>query len=562
MKKLRWQLMIIFLTGLVVGVLLLSEQQGSPFQLIQPEPAQGGIYTEALVGSPQRFNPLLAYQNSVDRDVNHLLFSGLIKFDEHGYPQGDLAESWGISEDGTIYNIALRKDIKWHDGQPFTSQDVLFTLDLLRQGGAAIPEDLTAFWQNVESVALGDNGIQFRLKEAFAPFMDYLTFGVLPKHILDGVSYDELVDHAFNLQPIGTGPYQFDHLISEDGEIRGVVLKSFDGYFGKKPFIQQFVFRYYADSQAAFQAYQEGTVQGISEITADILPQALAEKDLSLYTGRKPQLTMILLNLKNDDVKFLQDASVRRALLMGINRQGLVDTVLQGQGILANGPIFPGTWAYYDGISQVEYNPEQANKMLAEAGYVLSGEGATIRTNKDNLALKLTLTYPDDDLHQQMAESIKKNWAKIGVETELDPQPYEAILADKLEPRAYQAALVEIDLAEYPDPDPYPFWDMGMASSGQNYSQWENRMVSEYLEQARISTDQAERIRLYHNFQVVFSQELPSLPILYPVYTYGVNREVQGVRMGPLLDSSDRFTTVQEWYLVSKKVSATATPNP
>jgi peptide/nickel transport system substrate-binding protein len=125
MKKIRWQLLIILFTGLVVGLLLISEQPGT--EEIIPEPVQGGIYTEALIGQIQRLNPVLDIYNDVDQDIDRLLFSGLITFDSSGMPEGDLAESWGISEDGLIYNFVLRKDAKWHDGEPVTNDDILKT---------------------------------------------------------------------------------------------------------------------------------------------------------------------------------------------------------------------------------------------------------------------------------------------------------------------------------------------------------------------------------------------------------------------------------------------------
>jgi peptide/nickel transport system substrate-binding protein len=123
MKRFRWQLLIIFLTGLVVGILLLGEQPKTPVLLATPEPNQGGVYTEGLVGHLQRMNPVLDFYNPVDREVDRLLYSGILKFDGQGQPQGDLADSWGISKDGTIYNFSLRQGVTWHDGNPLTSDD-------------------------------------------------------------------------------------------------------------------------------------------------------------------------------------------------------------------------------------------------------------------------------------------------------------------------------------------------------------------------------------------------------------------------------------------------------
>lgn len=550
MKKLRWQLIIIFLTGLVVGILLLGEQPGNLLPAA-PEPARGGIYAEALVGNIQRLNPVLDYYNSVDRDVDRLIYSSLFHFDARGVPQADLVESWGISRDGKIYNFTLRPNIRWHDGEPLTTDDVEFTLGLMRAEGSIWPADLRDFWNKVEFKRLSEDTFQFILPEPFAPFLDYLGFGIVPRHLLGDLSFDQIVDSQFNLQPVGSGPYKFDRLIVENGQIIGVVLSFFEDYYGKKPFLEQIVFRYYPDSAAALQAYREGLVQGISYVSQDVLPAALAEPDLAIYTGRKPELSMILFNLKDPQSTFFQETVVRQALLVGLNRQWMIDQILQGQAILANGPILPGTWAYYDGLKPVQYDPEAAKEMLKEAGYVVPAEGEPIRT-KDNLALSFRLIYPNDELHQRLAESIQQDWSLLDINVELEALPYDQLIYERLDGRAYQAALVDLNLSRSPDPDPYPFWDQAQATGGQNYTQWDNRIASEYLEQARITTDMAERERLYRNFQVIFSEELPALPLYYPVYTYAVDRQVQGVQMGPLFDSSDRFATVQNWFLIAR----------
>lgn len=552
MKKLRWQLLIIFLTGLVVGILLLGEQPQPTSPLSSPEPVKGGVYTEALVGSLLRLNPLLNSYNAPDRDVSRLIFSGLIRFDSMGAPQPDLAESWGYSQDGTLYNITLRKDAKWHDGQPVTADDVIFTVDLMRKGGDVISPDLQDFWKDIEAVKLSDQVVQFRLPEAFAPFPDYLAFGLLPKHLLNGKSADQLVDENFNIQPVGTGPYRFDRLIIENGEIKGVVLATNKNYYGQKPYIDEIVFRYYPDNASALQAYRDGQVQGIGDVTTDILNEVLSESKLQTYTSRKPELTMVMFNLKNQEATFLQDAKVRKAFLMGLNRQGMIDKLMQSQGIIADGPILPGTWAYYTGLKRVGYDPDAAKALLKAAGYVLASESDAVR-KKEEVALRLTLSYPDDERHQAMAEIIKANWTVLGAEVTLEPVPYDTLLNDRLGQRDYQAALVDLNLSRTPDPDPYPFWDQGQATGGQNYTQWDSRVASEYLEQARITVDLQDRAKFYRNFQILFAQDLPALPLFYPVYTYAVDQEVQGVQVGSLFDTSDRFVTVTDWFLSDRK---------
>ena len=208
MKRIRWQLLIIFLTGLVVGFLLLIEQP-EPITM-QPEAIQGGTYIEALIGQPQRFNPVLDYYNDVDRAVDRLIYSGLLKYDDRGLPLPDLAEAWGVSADGRTYNIQLREGIKFHDGEILTAEDVVFTIELMREGGDVVPQDLQDFWSEIEVVQLADTMLQFRLPEPFSPFTDYLSFGVLPKHLLGYLTFDQIKNDPFNLSPVGSGPYQFD----------------------------------------------------------------------------------------------------------------------------------------------------------------------------------------------------------------------------------------------------------------------------------------------------------------------------------------------------------------
>jgi len=565
MKRFRWQILIVLLALAVIAALMLVQQPTTTLQPVaSAQPASGGSYSEALVGTFGRLNPLLDYYNSVDRDVDRLIFSGLVRFDDLGIAQPDLAESWGISQDGLVYNFSIRPQATWHDGAPVTSEDVSFTAELLRDATIPVPEDIRTLWEQVEVNVLDDKTMQFRLPEPFAPFLDYLTFGVLPRHLLDSIPSADLLDAEFNLKPMGSGPFRFDTLLSENGQVNGVVLAAFDGYYGSRPFIDQVIFRYYPDSQAALSAYQQGEVLGISQVTADVLPQALKEQQFSLYTGRIPQLTLIYLNLDDPQLPFFQDASLRRALLMGLNRQWMADQVLGGQAILADGPIFPATWAYFDGIEHLSYDPEAALNAIKTAGYVLATEGSNVRS-KDGVALSFELVYPGDATHTAMFEAIRRDWARLGVEVNPNPVSYEELIQDHLEPRAYQAALVELNLARSPDPDPYPFWDQAQVTGGQNYANWNDRQASEYLESARVSVDIGERTKAYRNFQVRFTQEMPALPLFYPVYSYAVNSQVQGVRMGPLLEPSDRFATLPTWYFlenVSPTLPVGETPTP
>ncbi|MEW6404242.1 MAG: peptide ABC transporter substrate-binding protein [Chloroflexota bacterium] len=550
MKRLRWQILVVAVTLVIVALLLISQQPVVVPTL--PQAAPGGIYTEALIGSMGRLNPMLDWNNSADRDVNRLIFSGLIRFDSHGMPQPDLVESWGVSVDGTVYNFFLRPDARWHDGTPVTSDDVIYTIELIKSSGSLFPQDIKELWSQVEVKQLNDREFQFRLPEPFAPFLDYATFGVLPKHLFESIPADQLASADFNLHPIGTGPYKFDHLMTSGGRITGVVLVVNEDYYLQRPFVEQVVFRYFSDSASAFDAYQQGEVLGISHLSNDVLPDALADENLSVYTSRLPQMSLVFLNLNNPTAPFFQVANVRRALLLGLNRNHITSRILQGQAIVADGPILPGSWAHYDGLEHLEYDPDAAATLLKEEGYVIPGGGGDVR-EKDGSPLAFTLVHPDDSIHTEIAQAIQRDWAFIGVKVDLQPVPYQQMVSDFLVSRSYQAALADLNTARTPDPDPYLFWHQSEATGGQNYSQWDNRTASEYLETARTLADFTDRAKLYRNFQVIFSRELPSLPLYYPVYSYGVDAQVQGVQVAPLYDVGDRLAFISDWYLVTRR---------
>ena len=179
MKKLRWQILVVAVTIVIVALLLLSEKNPVSLPTL-PQAAPGGIYTEALIGSMGRLNPMLDWNNPADRDINRLIFSGLIKFDSRGLPQPDLADSWGSSADGTQYNFSIRPNAVWHDGEPVTSDDVIFTIEMIKSSGSLFPQDIKDMWSQIDVKKRDDNTIQCKLPEQVAPCVDYMTFGILP----------------------------------------------------------------------------------------------------------------------------------------------------------------------------------------------------------------------------------------------------------------------------------------------------------------------------------------------------------------------------------------------
>lgn len=244
--------------------------------------------------------------------------------------------------------------------------------------------------------------------------------------------------------------------------------------------------------------------------------------------------------------------------MAAINRAVIIDRAFNGQAVPANGPILPGTWAYYSDLERIEFDPVEALRLFESTGVVFDEEAERFVSDA-GLDIALTLLHPETPQHTMIAELIQSDWETLGIDVTLQGKPYVQVLED-LQNRAYETALVDINLTNSPDPDPYPFWGQAQVKSGQNYAEWDNRSASEFLEQARMTVDYSERERLYRNFQVLFMREMPSLPLLYPTYTYAITDDINGVLFGPIFDPGDRFINVHSWFILTGRESADVQP--
>ncbi len=571
MRHLRWQLIIAILGMLLVGSLLNGKTPTGGTITVTAEPVRGGVYTEALIGLPRHLNPLLDYNNPVDRDIDRLLFSGLTRFDAYGRPQPELA-NWIVSDDELTYTFVLRADARWHDGQPVTSADVAFTVGLLQNADFQGAPELSRLWQALKLKVVNDQAFEVTLPEPFAPFLDYTTFGILPQHLLGQTPAAQLGEADFNHAPVGSGPFRFVAFTGEDGQVSGVRLSAFADYYGVAPLLNDVQFRFYPDVGAALDGYAAGEVLGISRIDAAHVTQALQTEQLGVYTSLLPEYSLIYLNLQSDQLPFFQDKKVRQALLRGLNRSAMVYQLLNGQAVVANSPVLPGSWAYNPTLPQVKYDPVAAGHLLDSAGWVIPdgtapGSSGYVR-RKGESELRFTLTTPNDDLHVALAEAARDTWAQLGVivtVVAVDPSDIrDQYLTPR--PRAFDAILVDLNLAGTPDPDPYPMWHETQVESGQNYGGLADRVTSELLEQARITSDLDARARLYYSFQSRFADQTPALLLFYPVYNYAVDASVNGVQVGPLIEASDRLSTLGQWSVITRRVIVeqppTETPTP
>lgn len=540
-RHIRWPAILTF-TGIAMTMAFLIFLAFSRTTVTLPD--VGGTYTEGIAGIPQFINPLLAQYNQVDQDLNALIFNGLTRFDGQGNLEPDLAKSWTTSEDGLVYVFKLRSDIRWQDNRPFTADDVIFTVNLMQDPDFPGVPSLGRLWQTVTVEKLDNYTLRFSLAEPFPAFADYTTIGILPEHLLKGMPARDLLNHPFNLKPVGTGPFKLDEVNAQFAHLSANPL-----YAGSKPHLAHLELRFYPSYQENIAAYQAGEVQGINSIPPQAIPMVETLDSLNLYTARLSGYEIIYLNLQDpQEAPFFQEVEVRQALLYALNRQVLLDQALYGQGLVANGPILAWSWAYNAAQPVITFDPAKATALLDQAGWVDS-DGDGIR-DKEGHPLAFSLLTSDDPNRVKVAEAIIDQWKKLGIVATLEVVG--AGLGDRLAQRQFQAAMAEVLLSG--DPDPYPFWHQSQIAGGQNYAGWSHDEASILLEQARAVTDRGKRNDFYFEFQRIFAEELPSLILFYPVYTYGVSREVNDVQLGPLSNPSDRFRTITDWYVITRRV--------
>ena len=528
-----------FRSGALAEPAALASRGGTPTPRTAASGGASGVYREGLVGTPTMLNPLLA-DSRPDRDLSALLFSGLTRGDGRGGTAPDLASSWRVEEDGRRYIFTLRDDARWHDGQRVTSRDVLFTLRLIQD--PAFPGDvgLADLWRTVNVETPDELTVVCTLPGVYAPFLAYTTIGILPAHLLGAVKAGDLPNEAFNLQPVGSGPYAFAGLDTARVEI---ALKRHDGYHGAKPELTELRFRFYPATPEALRGVQSGEVDGLGYVP----PQYLADVGIiadraNVYGPSISGYTALFFNLK---LPVFAEREVRQALALAVNREELVSQGLGGWGTPGDSPILPGSWAHTtEGVASYPFDPDRARRTLEEAGWQVGASGVR---EKGGQALAFTLLTDNDPGRVAVANLLAQQLGAVGCQVTVQPLAAGDV-AQLLALRRFEAALSGwVGLAS--DPDPYQMWHSSQAESGYNFANYANPTVDEALAQARLTTDQDQRAAHYARFLQTFATDVPSLILYYPQYHFAVSKRVGNISLDPLDEPSDRFRSIAEWTL-------------
>jgi peptide/nickel transport system substrate-binding protein len=540
-RSIRWQALLALLTIILLAAILTSTVREV---VAPPPPTRGGTYVEAVVGLPRAINPLLSFSGDLDRDLTGLIFQGLVALDARGEPRPALAGSWEISPDQRDITFRLRQGVRWHDGAPFTAADVIFTVGVLQsdafaESGQPASTYLSQLWRNVTVEQIDPYTVRFRLQQPLASFLAENTIGILPSHLWNDVPIAELSQSLLNLQPVGTGPWRLASL-----NALGARLEPNPYHAGAAPYLEAIEFRFFPDYASAFAAFQAGEVDGVSRVLHQDMAAAQASKNMEVLTAPLAGATYVYLNLDNPAAPFLADSQVRQALMLALDRSKLIDRALNGQGVPADGPFMPGTWSYAPGQPRAS-DPARAAELLAAAGWTDSDRDG-VRDN-EGVDLAFELLGDNEVLLQELAEQ----WRQVGVLATPRLVSLASLAGDYLSPRTFQAAVTHWQLSG--DPDPYPLWHSTQIDSGQNYTGWRNEEADLLLEQGRSVNDPGRRMQLYSEFQRIFGQELPALPLYFDVYAFGIGKQVKDVEIDRLNWPWERFRSAHKWYVVRER---------
>jgi len=506
------------------------------------DPAYGGTYVEGVAGVPQYLNPVIA-ATDVDQDVARLAFSGLTRYDQAGAIVPDLASTFHTESDGRIWTFDIRDDATWHDGQPVTADDVVFTVKLLQDRGYVGPYSDAFRGVTVDKISM--RTVRFTLPDVYGPFADSTTVPLLPSHLLGNVPYAELSRQPFNASPIGTGPFRVTEV---DG--RQVVLLRNDDFYRTRPargrpYLDKVILRFYPDQSDALLALSRGEVDGVGGLSSQDGERARSLKSAVLYSLPTDNFVSLFLNVRPEKVVF-RDRAVRQAIATAIDRGRVLQLAADGRGTVADEFVPSSSWAYVKDVARYSYSIEEAIALLDGADWK-DHDGDGIR-DKGGQKLAFSISTSDEPARTAAARQIQHDLNAIGMSVTVNSMPFGQLVDSVARQRTFDALLVEIAVSG--DPDPYTFFhSTEVTDPGHNFSGFSTLPIDRNLEAARRTFDEGARRDLYAPVFQAIAKEVPVVFLYFSDYLYAQSAQVQGQRIAPLTDPRERFWNVEDWYM-------------
>jgi len=486
-------------------------------------PAYGDIMVEGSIGDASNLIPILA-SDSTSHQIAGLVYNGLVKFDKDVNIVGDLAESWEISRNGLEITFHLRKGVKWHDGRPFTSRDVLATYRV-----TVDPKTPTAYagdFLKVKQIEAPDDfTVRVRYDKPFAPALMSWGSAVLPAHLLEG---KDITKSPLSRRPVGTGPYRFREWVTG----QKIVLVSNPDYYEGRPYIDGYVMRIIPDTATMFLELRASGIDQMNLSPLQYMRQTennLFRKNFRKYRYLSFSYSYLGYNLKNP---LFTDKRVRQAITYAIDREEIIRGVLLGLGKPATGPLKPGTWAYNEGLKPYPYDPAKAKALLAEAGWKERNSEGILTRNGEPFAFEI-ITNQGNEVRAKCAEIIQRQLAELGIRVKIRIVGWAAFVTDFINKRRFDVTILGWTIPM--DPDLYDVWHSSKTGPQElNFVSYRNEEVDDLLEKGRSTFDVKARKRAYDRIQEILAEEQPYTFLYVPDALPIISARFRGIEPAPI----------------------------
>ncbi len=485
------------------------------------KPTYGDTIITSSIGEPSNLIPMLS-TDSPSHEVASYIYNGLVKYDKDLRIVGDLAESWEISKDHLSITFHLRRDVKWHDGRPFTAHDVMYTYKITID-----PKTPTAYAGDFllvkEAKVIDDYTFRVTYGKPFAPALVSWSNAVLPKHLLEG---HDITASPLIRKPVGTGPFIFNEWIPGDR----VVLAANDNYFEGRPYIDRYLMRIIPDTATTFLELKRYSIDMMGLTPLQFMRQTdypTFKREFNKYQYLAFSYVYLGYNLRHH---IFRDKRVRQAMSHAIDKGEIIDGILLGQGVEASGPFKPDMWAYTPKVAKYEYNPDKALALLKEAGFVQASDGALVR-NGNRFEFTI-LVNQGNDVRIRCAELIQKRLSEIGIKMKIRVIEWASFVNEFIDKRNFEAVILGWTIPQ--DPDLFDIWHSSKQGPKElNFISFENKEVDGLLVKARHTLDQEERRRYIFRIQEILAEEQPYTFLFIPCANIAIHKRFKGIEPAP-----------------------------
>ncbi|MCF7816180.1 MAG: peptide ABC transporter substrate-binding protein [Candidatus Pacebacteria bacterium] len=515
----------------------------------------GGTFTEGIVGTPRFINPVLAVSRA-DKDLSTLIYDGLMSLGENGDLVPNVAESVTVSDDGLTYNVVLKDNVTFHDGVKLTAKDILFTVASIQEPLLASP--LRANFDGVSVEEVGEFEINFVLNEPYAPFLQNLTFGILPQHVWKEAGIEEFPFSKNNSEPIGSGAYKVEKIIRNASGIPEIyILKAFSEYHLGISKIEFIELHFFPTTDKLADAFRKGLIEGVVGIDQARLAN-LSLDNSKFHIERIPLPRTFAVFINQNKSPALRDTSARRALDISIDRTALINATLGGYGNPIQSPLPKGfSQTDTDNKEDADYTAsiEAARDILSDGGWKLNSETQILEKKIDGTVtpLSFSISTANSSIFDTTADFLKNSWEKLGASVSVKQFEQSDLTQSVIRPRDYEALLFGTQLGRMLDF--YSFWHSSQRNDpGLNISLYANITTDSILSEMRRSNAAEDRDKAMSRFVSEIDKEKPAIFLYSPELLYIFPNRILNASFKGVSEPHERFDGIRNWYIETESV--------